>query len=243
MRTGCPAKNGLPTQPALGLWTTRLLYPTLPTIMKKLLIALFSILATAASLYFLLHKPVEKAEQAATNASEALGQRAGEEVARLVGNKGEIAVMSLDIAPGQAPTFVAQMDRFVKTLKKHGVKVGAIKLMPGGLTALVLGTGLPAQDYAELVQQSPNAGAIVSFVGPPNLPPAELQKFQADHPPLVVIDTFGVLKGPALPAMLETKAVALAFEPLNSLEAEKEKLRADLFDRYYRILRPPAQSP
>ena len=210
---------------------------------KKLLIALLCILATAASLYFLLHKPTEKAEQAATDASEALGQRAAEEVARLVGNKGQIAVMSLDIAPGQAPTFVAQMDKFTKTLKKHGIKIGATKLMPGGLTALVLGTGLPAQDYMELIRQAPNAGAVVSFVGPPNLPPEALKKLQADHPPLVVVDTFGMLKGRLLPDMLEIKAVALALVPLNSLEAEKEKQRADLFDRYYRILRPPAQSP
>jgi hypothetical protein len=123
------------------------------------------------------------------------------------------------------------------------IKIGATKLMGGGLTSLVLGAGLPAKDYVDLMQQVPDAGAIVSFVGPPNLPPEELQKLQAGHPPLVVVDTFGVLKGRALPAMVEAKAVALAFEPLNSLEAEKEKQQASLFDRYYRILRPPAQSP
>src|ERR1035438_6241870 len=140
---------------------------------KKALIGLLCVLAIAASVYFMLHKPAEKAEQAATDASEALGQRAGEEVGRLVGNKGQIAVLSLDIAPGQAPTFVAQLDRFTRTLKKHGVKIGATKLMAGGLTSLVLGAGLPAKDYMDLIQQVPNAGAIVSFVGPPNLPPAE----------------------------------------------------------------------
>lgn len=210
---------------------------------KKLVVGSLCILAIAGSLYFLLHKPVEKAEQAATDASEALGQRAAEEVAQLVGNKGEIAVMSLEIGEGQAPTFVSQMDMFARTLKRHGVRIGAVKLKPGGLTSLVLGAGLPAADYMELVQQAPNAGAIVSFVGPPSLSPEELRKFQADHPPLVVVDTFGVLRGPTLPAMLEAKAVALALVPLNSVEAEKEKQQANLFDRYYRILRPPAQNP
>ena len=210
---------------------------------KKFLVGSLACLVTAASLYFLLHKPTEQAEQAATDASEALGQRAGEEVARLVGNKGQVAVLSLEIAPGQAPTFVAQMERFARTLKKHGVTIGATKLMPGGLTSLVLGTALPAKAYMELIERAPNAGAIVSFVGPPNLSPGELQKLQAAHPPLVVVDTFGVLKGPALPAMLEAKAVALAFVPLNSVEAAREKQQANLFDRYYRILRPPALSP
>jgi hypothetical protein len=210
---------------------------------KKLAIALLSVLATAASLYYLLHKPAEKAERMATDASEALGQRAGEEVARLVGNKGQIAVLSLEIAPGQAPTYVSQMEMFTKTLKRHGVKIGATRLMQGGLTSLVLGTGLPASDYMTLIQQAPGAGAIVSFVGPPNLSPQELQKIQAHSPPLVVVDTFGVLKGRTLPAMIESKAVALAFVPLNSAEAEEQKKQAALFDRYYRILRSPVQGP
>lgn len=210
---------------------------------KKLLVASLSVLATAASFYFLLHRPVEKAERVATDASEALGQRAAEEIARLVGNKGQIAVLSLDIAPGQAPTFVSQMEMFARTLKRHGVKIGATKLMPGGLTSLVLGTGLPARDYMALVQQAPDAGAIVSFVGPPDLSPQELAELQAKCPPLVVVDTFGVLKGRGLPAMIEQKAVALAFIPLNSTEVEAQKKQATLFDRYYRVLRPPTQSP
>jgi hypothetical protein len=210
---------------------------------KKVLVGTLSVLVTATCLYYLLHKPTEKAERAATDASEALGQRAAEEVARLVGNHGEIAVLSPAIASGQAPTFVAQMKRFTRTLKRHGIKIGATQLMPGGLTALVLGTGLPASDYVTLLEQAPNAGAIVSFVGPPNLSPEELQQLQANRPPLVVVDTFGVSKGRALPAMLEAKAVALAFVPLNSLEAAKKKQQSNLFDRYYRILRPPVQSP
>jgi hypothetical protein len=57
-----------------------------------------------------------------------------------------------------------------------------------------------------------------------------------------VIDTLGVLRGWALPAMLEAKAVALAVERLNSPETKKEKPQATLFDRYYRIVRLPAQN-
>lgn len=205
---------------------------------KKLLVGSLCVLAIAGSLYFIMHKPTEKAEKAATDASEALGRRAAEEVAALVGNKGEIAVYSLELGEGQAPTFVAQMEIFTKTLKKHGVKIGVTKHMPGGLTALVLGPRLSANDYTAMLDQAPSAAAIVSFVGPPELPPDELQKLQAGHPPLVVVDTFGVLKGPALPALLEAKAVALAIIALNAQDAEKVKDQPNLFDRYYRILRP-----
>ena len=118
----------------------------------------------------------EKAEQAAMDASEALGQRTAEEVAKLVGDHREIAVFSPDIAPGQAPSFGAQMDIFTKTLKKRGIKIGATKLMPGGLSPLVLGARPPASAYVALLEQAPNAGAIVSFVGPPNVSLEEMQK-------------------------------------------------------------------
>ena len=206
---------------------------------KKLLVGSLCALAIAASLYFLVHKPTEKAEKAATDASEALGRRAAEEVASLVGNKGEIAVYSLELGEGQAPTFVAQMEIFAKTLKKHGVKVGVTKRLPGGLNALVLGPRLSAEAYIALLGQAPSAGAIVSFVGPPEVSPDELLKLQAGHPPLVIVDTFGVLKGPTLPSMVESKAVALAIVALNAQDAEKVKDQPALFDRYYRILRPP----
>ncbi|HEX2972356.1 MAG TPA: hypothetical protein VHP11_08475 [Tepidisphaeraceae bacterium] len=94
----------------------------------------------------------------------------------------------------------------------------------------------------ELFNQAPEAAAIVSFAGLPNLGIEELQRLQAGHPPLVVVDTFGMSKG-RLPAFVEGRAVALAFVPYNSLEVEREKQQPKLFDRYYRILRPPAQNP
>ena len=45
---------------------------------KKWLVAALAVAAIAASLFFLLHKPSEKAEQLATNVSEALGLRSEE---------------------------------------------------------------------------------------------------------------------------------------------------------------------
>ena len=198
-----------------------------------------AVLAIAGCLFSLLHKPKEKGEQLATDTSEALGQRAAEEVAQLLGNKGQIAVVSLEIAPGQNPAFAAQMKVFNQTLKNHGVKIAAVKAMPGGMNMLMLGQRLSPKDYGELLEQAPGADAIVSFVGPPNLSLDDLQKLQGHCPPLIVVGQFGVMKGAALPAMVEAKAVALAFVPRTSSEIENEKQQRKLFDRYYRILRAP----
>jgi hypothetical protein len=58
---------------------------------------------------------------------------------------------------------------------------------------------------------------------------------------LVVVDIFGVLKAPLLPALVEQKTVALAFEPRSALEVEEEGNESRLFERYYRILRAPGK--
>ena len=182
---------------------------------------------------------MEKGEQLATEVSKALGQRVAEEVANLLGDKGQIAVFSLEIAPDQNPTFAAQMKVFNQTLKKHGVKIAAVQTMPGGVNMLMLGQRLSPKDYGELIEQAPSADIIVSFVGPPNLNLDDLQKLQAHSPRLIVVDTFDVMKGTALPALVEAKVVALAVVPRTSLEIENEKLQPKLFDRYYKILRVP----
>lgn len=209
---------------------------------KKTLVALVALLAIAGSAFFLLHKPSQPTQQLASDASEALGQRASEEVARLLGDKGQIAVLGLETAAGQAPTYVTLVEVFTKTLKAHHIKVASTKLIPGGLSRLMLGPGPSGQEYRQLLAQAPNMGAIVSFVGPPALPLEELRLLQAKGPPLVVVDMFGVVKGPALPAMVEGNAVALAILARSAAEvAQQQPPPTGLFDRYYRILRPPTK--
>jgi hypothetical protein len=133
------------------------------------------------------------------------------------------------------------MEMFQKTLKKHGVTVARTKAIPGGLNALVVGGGVSRNDYLGVVEGSPSVDAVVTFAGLPNLPAEELHQFQANHPPLVVVDIFGVLKGPLLPTLVEQKTVVLAFVPRSATEVEQQRKEARMFERYYRILRPPAK--
>ena len=206
---------------------------------KRAITVLLALLAIAGCAFLLLRKPAERVEQVATDASQALGQRAGAEVAQLLGNKGQVAVLGLETAAGQAPTYVTLVDVFTRTLKARHIKVATVRLVPGGLSRLMLGTGLSGQDYRQFLDESANANAIVSLVGPPALPVEELRTLQANRPPLIVVDMFGVVKGPALPAMVEGNAVALAILARSAAEvAQQQPPLPDLFDRYYRILRP-----
>jgi hypothetical protein len=206
---------------------------------KKTITVFLALLAIAGSAFFLLHKPTSPAERLASDASTALGQRAGEEVAKLLGNKGRIALLGLETADGQAPTYVTLVDVFTKTLKAHHIEVATTIIAPGGLSRLMLGVGASGQEYRQLLNQTADVNAIVSFVGPPALSTEELRRLQANRPPLVIVDMFGVVKGPALPAMVEAKAVALAIIARSAAEvARQQPPSPNLFDLYYRILRP-----
>jgi len=206
----------------------------------KVIIGSVAALAIIGVCCFLLPKSSEeKGEHLLTSASEALGQRAAEEVAQLLGNKGQIAVFSLDIQPREIPNFDAEMRIFSQTLKKHGVTIAATKLMPGGLNMLMLGKTPSVKDYEELLDQAPGAGALVSFVGLANLRLDDYQGLQAKSPPLIVVDTFGVMKGAGLSDLFQAKLVALALVPLTPAEVEMKKQQPNLFDRNYKILRAP----
>ncbi len=196
-----------------------------------------AVAAIGACLFFLVHKPMEPAEQLATNASEALGLRAGEEVAQLLGQKGRVAVVELELGSGQAPTAVAGLEMFRGALKKHGVTVVRSKALAGGLSALVMGGGISRNDYASLVEGTPAVDAVITFAGLPNMTPEELRQFQTNHPRLVVVDIFGVVKGPNLGALVADKTIAMALVPFNATEAEQHATEPKLFERYYRILR------
>src|SRR5215831_3927277 len=125
------------------------------SVIKTVSIALIALAVIAGSLFYLFHKPTEKGEKLATDASEALGLRAGEEVARLLGNKGRVAVLEREFKPGEAPTALVTVQTFSKSLARHGVTVARTKAFPGGLNALVMGRGVPGSEYAGAVEGPP----------------------------------------------------------------------------------------
>lgn len=206
---------------------------------KNLFIGSFTTLAIVVSFYLLLHQPADKGEQIATNVSEALGQQAAVEAVRILGNGRQAAVVGIDFQPGQAPTYEATLKAFRQKMKQKGIKIAATTTISGGLNMMMLGMKLSPKEYAALLAQSPVAGVVVSFVGAPNMTPVELNRFQSNRPPLIVVDIFGRSNRSELEAMVAEKSVAVAFVQRSGLEIEKEKQQANLIDRYYETLRAP----
>jgi hypothetical protein len=146
-------------------------------------------------------------------------------------------VLERQFKPGEAPTALVTGQTFSAALNKRGITVARTKSFPGGLNALVMGSGLPGNEYAGAVEGPPSVDAVITFAGLPNMPADELGKFQANHPPLVVVDIFGVLKGDTLPSLVARKTVTLAFSPRSATEVQEFGNESRVFERYYKILR------
>jgi hypothetical protein len=210
--------------------------------MKKGFIVSLAVLSVVGILFYFLRNPAKQAEQSFTDACETLGQRAAEEVSRLLGSKGEIVIFHPEIAPGEDPSFTTLMMAFERSVRKGGGKISAVKTMPGGVRMLMMGQKPSLNDFKELLNQASNAGVVVSFLGLPHLSVAELQKLRANGPSLVIVEAFDLAMGAVLQEMVVAKAVDVAFVPRTPAEREKDKGQLTSFNHHYKVLRMDGQS-
>ncbi len=209
---------------------------------KQWTVGTVAVVAIAASVFFVFHKPADKEEQSATKFSETVGSRAGEEVAQLIGHKGQVAVIEMEFKAGQTQSGEAGTELFRQTLKKHDITVVRTKKLPGGLSALVMGGGVISwNDYQNLVQGPPVVDAVITFAKLPDSSAEELHQFQMNHPPLVAVDIFGMLNGPEMESLVAEKTVALAVMPRSTDELLQKTNEPENFEHFFRILRPPAK--
>ena len=205
---------------------------------KKLIVGTLAVLIIGGSLFCLLYKPQSKAGQLAMDVNEAVGERAAEEVAQLLGGHGLIGVVGMPTTSGQNSPWERQMVVFYQTLKERGIKIAATKTVSADVS-MMMPPVLSAKEYADLLAQVAGAGAIVSFVGVPSLGVEDLKKLQAQGVRLVVVKSIdGGSPGtvPDLTALVEAKAVAIAFVARTGAEMAQAKSQPKIFDRYYKVL-------
>ena len=175
--------------------------------------------------------------------------RSAEEVAQLLGNKGSVALLELELLrPGQSrhsrlqPSYV---EAFRNAAQKHGTDNGRArtKAIPGGLNRrLVIGRRVFLGTIcAGLVEGSPPVDAVVTFAGLPDLSGEELRQYQTSHPPLVVEMLLPSPQRLALSEFVDEKTVALAVVPFDAAEAQAHANEPKIFEHYYRILRPASK--
>ena len=203
------------------------------------------LLIGAAGLMLLLScKPSET--QVLLGPSEALGTVLAEEATRMAGDRKQLAVISPDATWGAVSTVE---ESFKKALKKQGVTIVTAVAADLGNPLRRGQVGLKADDFFDALNKSADAGAIVSFAGPPLLGPGDAARVPAGHPPVLVVATAslgnvpGVWGDPArLAPLLEAKTIDLVIidgaDPAAPPAGKSDAAHA-LFSQNYSILRRP----
>jgi hypothetical protein len=108
-----------------------------------------------------------------------------------------------------------------------------------------LGTvGLMAPDFAEALEKSGAAGAVVSFVGGPLFWQSEAARLNSPHPPVFVVATAMLGNVPGVPtdhrqlqSMLDAGLIQLAIIDGSESQAAKGDAAHELFAQNFRKLR------
>jgi hypothetical protein len=167
--------------------------------------------------------------------SEALGKVLAEEAAKAAGAKKQIVLINFDASWG--PVSLTEK-AFKAALAKQGCSIVSVKSVSVGDPMKSGPVGLNAADFLAAIQQSPDAGAVVSLVGAPLLSgPAGLP---SQYPPVLVVATasLGDVAGIAsdrnlLAQMIEAKLIQLAIiDGAGTADAEHQ-----LFAQHFTILR------
>lgn len=204
----------------------------------------YSLPLAAGLLLFLSCAPKET--KVLLGPSEALGAVLAEEAAHVAGLKKQVAIISPDASWGAAST---AEEAFKKSMKGRGFTVVTAKAANPGDPMRGGPMGLKAADFLEALDQSADAGAIVSFAGAPVFDAGEADRVPAGHPPVLVVATASLGNVPGLwsdpvqlARLLEAKTIDLAIidggDPA-AQPAGKADAKHTLFAQNYRILSRP----
>jgi hypothetical protein len=185
-----------------------------------------------------------KKAQTLLQPAEALGVVLAEETAHAAGNKKQIALIVPNSNWGPKST-VEQT--FRAELKKRGLSVAGSKSADLGDPMRSSEIGLKPADFLEVAQKFPNAGAIVSLCGAPELGASEAAKLGSSPVPVLIVATMTLGNALGVPSnradlahLLNLRVIELAIidgaDPLTAEPVKGDAMR-QLFAQHYRILR------
>ncbi len=200
---------------------------------KEGLLAAGLILVIAASLYSLYPYVAAPAEGMALH--ERLGEVMAEQTAELLGNTGKVAVITLEASASSI--LQAQLNGFKRALRHSRIQIEkTVVLDTKGSSKYGPGRGLSAQKFRQIRDRCRTVGALVSFVGVPNLDDEELTSFQGAGPKIVAEAKFSE----RLERLLEKQVVQTAIVPRFVFPAPVSKRShtpRDEFQLYFQVVK------
>jgi len=200
-----------------------------------LLLGVLAILSASSFLVFTRREP--KIE---LNPYQALGTVAAEETIKLIGDKDQIVVATQDSREFEMPALAAQLKAFQTTARKRA-KVTVEKITMDAMTMMTAGGRIPAEQFFEILQKYPKAGAIVLFLGFALLRDRDSDALQQRAPKMVVVAAYRADYQELLERRLIDLAIVPRFDALPEI-AKKPRTLREWFEQEYVILAPEKAS-
>jgi len=202
---------------------------------KTLLSAVVVLGLLCASSFLVLTQRESKIE---LNPYQALGAVAAEETIKVMGDKHQIVVVAQDTREIEMPALSAQLKSFQATAHKQPrVTVDLETVAMDAMTMMSAGGRIPPEPFFKIVQKYPQAGAIVLFLGFPELAKRDLDLLQQRAQKVIVVAGYR----PDYRMLLERRLIDLAIVPrFDALPdtATKPKTLREWFEQEYVIVAP-----
>jgi len=116
-----------------------------------------------------------------------VGQMMATETARVLGGKGTVHAIIMEFK--KAPEMKIQVEEFERALQRiGGFKLNMKELETEGKAKYTTGAGLSGRRFLRVVKNHPEADAIVSFVGAPNLNDEEIAQLTSSKFPKLIAE-------------------------------------------------------
>ncbi len=206
--------------------------------MKKKMVPLLAILAIVGSAVMIYRTQFSTAQKFDLNPYQALGAGVAEETAKLLGKKGSVLVVSQDTSEFRNDAIEGQLSAFQKMITKSGVSIASIlnyKLKP--MDRMATGGAVTRDQFLELLQSNPNAGAVVLFCGFPPLAAGDYEMMRQRGLKFVLVSGYSS----SIKKFLEAQVIHLAVIPqfeTPPATAKTPKTLREWFERDYLVITP-----
>ena len=204
---------------------------------KNIIAVTLAVGAAGVSIYFAVGG---RSQEINLDPYHTLGAVMAEETAKLLGNRGQVLVMARDTGANKNPSVEAELKAFRQALKKHKETTVIIeKIQVSPMQMMATGGGVPPEQFLKGLETHPGLGAVVLFMGFPQLTDSELEALKKSGVKILVACALR----PGDQRLIERQAINLAIVPRSEAPppgAPAPRTLRERFDQDFTIIAPAA---
>ncbi len=205
--------------------------------MKDIIVTTLAVGAVAVSMYLAL---AGRSQKINLDPYDVLGTVTAEETAKLLGNRGRVLVMVRGTGANKNPSVEAELRAFQHALKSQkGMTVIIEKIQVSPMQMMATGGGVPPEQFLKALETHSDLGAVVLFLGFPQLTGSELEVLKKSGVKTVVACALR----PGDQRFIERQAINLAIVPRSDSPppgAPTPRTLRERFDQEFTIITPAA---